>query len=417
MPRHVAGLWRHPDFLRLWAGQTVSLLGSEVTALAIPLLAALTLDASATEMGVLSAAGAAPALLVGLFAGVWVDRARRRPILVGTDVGRAAVLATVPVAALTTGLSVPYLCVVAFLSGLLTTFFDIAHASLLPSLVRREQLVEGNSKLEVSRSGALVAGPGLAGILVQVASAPVAILVDAASFLVSGVLIARIRTPERSPAGAGTRRGLWAEAREGIGVVLGDPMLSAMATSLSLFNLSAGAFGAVYVLFVTRELGLSPAGLGLVFAAGSAAFPVGAAAAGWAGRRFGVGPSIVWGAGISDAAFLLAPLAGGPFAVTVGLLVASRLVATLTGPVTAINQLSLRQAITADRLLGRVNGTMRVFALGTAPVGALLGGALGDAVGLRPALLVAALGIQLGFARLYFSPVRSLREVPDSPAG
>lgn len=416
MPRRLGGLWRHPDFRKLWAGQTVSLLGSEVSALAIPLVAALTLDASATQMGLLVAAGSTPALLVGLFAGVWVDRARRRPILVGADIGRAAILGTVPVGALTTGLSVGYLCVVAFLVGLLTTFFDVAHASLLPSLVRRERLVEGNSKLEVSRSGALIVGPGLAGLLVQVASAPVAILADAVSFLVSALFIGRIQTPERAPTRDEQRRGLWAEAREGLGVVLGDPILSAMATSLSLFNLFAGLFGAVYVLFVTRELGVSPAGLGVVFALGSASFPVGAAGANWAARRFGVGPSIVWGAGISDAAFLLAPLAAGPLAVAVPLLVASRLVATLAGPVTAINQLSLRQAVTDDRLQGRVNGTMRVVALGTAPLGALLGGVLGDAIGLRPALLVGALGIQLGFVRLYLSPVRSLRQAPASDA-
>ena len=413
MPQRFTGLWRHPDFLRLWAGQTVSMLGSQVTHLALPLTAALALDASPTEMGVLAAAGSAPVLVFGLFGGVWADRARRRPILIGTDLGRAALLATVPAAAAATGLRIEHLWVVACLTGLLSTLFDVAHASLLPSLVRREDLVDGNSKLEVSRSGAMIAGPGIAGLLVQALSAPVALLADALSFLASALLLAGIRTPEAAPERE-VGRGVWSEAREGVRAVLGDPMLSAMATSLCLFNLFYAATGAVYVLFATRDLGISPAGLGLVFAAGSAAFPVGAAAAGWAGRRLGVGRAIVWGAVVSDLGFLLAPLAGGPPAAALALLVASQLVATLGGPVTAINQLSLRQAVTPDRLLGRVNGAMLAIALGAAPVGALVGGVLGEAIGLRPALLIGALGLQLGAVRLLLSPLRSLTDLGDA---
>lgn len=416
MPHESDGPWRNRDFLKLWAGQTVSLLGSQVTVLALPLAAALTLDASATEMGVLTAAGSLPVLVAATVAGVWADRARRRPILVGADLGRALLLATVPLAALTTGLSIEHLWIVALLAGLLTTVFDVVHPPLLPTLVRREHLVDANSKLEVSRSGALIAGPGLAGVLVQLLTAPIAILVDALSYLASALLIARIRAPEQPPPRDETGPGLWSEAREGLRAVLGGPVLSAMATSLCLFNLFYNVIGATYVLFLTRELDIPPAGVGLVYGVGSAAFPVGAAAAGWVARRLGVGSAIVWGAGVSDAGFLLLPLADGPPAVTVGLLLASRLVATLAGPVTAINQLSLRQAVTPDWLLGRVNGAMLTIALGTAPVGALLGGLLADAVGLRPAVLIGAIGLQLGFVRLLLSPVRSLRHAPG-PAG
>jgi predicted MFS family arabinose efflux permease len=247
---------------------------------------------------------------------------------------------------------------------------------------------------------------------VQLLTAPVAILADALSYLASALLIARLRAPEQPPPRDETGRGLWSEARAGLRTVLRDPVLSAMATSLCLFNLFYHAIGAVYVLFVTRELGIPPAGVGLVYVAGSAAFPVGAAAAGGVARRLGVGGAIVWGAAVSDAGFLLLPLAGGPPAVAVAVLVASRLVATLGGPVTAINQLSLRQAVTPDRLLGRVNGAMLTIALGTAPLGALLGGLLGDALGLRPAVLIGAIGLQLGFVRLLRSPVRSLRHAP-----
>lgn len=416
MPNHPSGLWRNPDFVKLCAGQTASQLGSQVTAVALPLAAALVLDASATEMGILVAAGSLPALVAATVAGVWADRARRRPILIGADLGRALLLATVPVAALTTGLRVEHLWVVALLAGLLTTCFDVVHPSLLPTLVRREQLLDANSKLEVSRFGALIAGNGLAGLLVQLLTAPIALLVDALSFLASTLLIARIRAPEQPPRRDETGRGLWPEAREGLTTVLRDPVLSAMATSLCLFNLFYNMIAATYILFLARELDIPPAGVGLVYAAGSAVFPVGAAAAGWVAGRLGVGGAIVWGAGVAYAAFLLLPLAGGPPAVAVALLVASRLVAALAGPVTAINQLSLRQAVTPDRLLGRVNGAMLAISLGTVPVGALLGGLLGDAVGLRPTVLIGAIGVQLGFVRLLLSPVRTLRRVPG-PAG
>ncbi len=412
MPHQADDLWHNPGFLKLWAGQAASLLGSQVTLLALPLAAALALDATAIEMGILTAAGSLPPLVAAAAAGVWADRARRRPILVGADLGRALLLGSVPVAALTTELSIEYLWMVALLAGLLTTCFDVVHPSLLPTLVRREQLVDANSKLEVSRSGALIVGPGLAGLLVQLLTAPIAILVDALSYLASALLMSRIRAPEQPPLRDETGRGLWSEAREGLRTVLRDPVLSAMATSLCVFNLFYSVIGAVYVLFLTRELEIPPAGVGLVYTLGSAAFPVGAAAAGWVARRLGVGGAIVWGAGVSDAGFLLLPLAGGPLAVAVTLLVASWLVATLAGPVTAINQLSLRQAVTPDHLLGRVNGAMLTIALGTAPLGALLGGLLGDAIGLRPAILIGAIGLQLGFVRLLLSPVRSVRHVP-----
>ena len=412
MAEQAASLWRHPDFRRLWIGQTTSFLGSEVSQLAILLPAVLTLDASAGEVGLLAATGSVPALVVGLFIGALVDRLRRRPILIAADLGRAALLATVPVAYVAGWLSVPYLCVVAFLSGLLTTFFDVAHASLLPSLVRRDQLVDGNSKLEISRSGAMITGPGLGGLLIQAVTPPLAVLAETGSFLLSVVALARIQTPEAPPSRDGPPRTLLSEVREGRRTVIEMPILRSMGASLCVFNLFFGAFNAVYLLFVTRTLDLPPSAVGLVFALGSLGFPVGAMAAGWVAGRVGVGPAFVWGAGVSDVAFLLAPLAAGPVALIVVILVLSRVAATLGGPVTAINQLSLRQAITPDRLRGRVNGTMRVFALSLVPLGALLGGALGDAIGLRPALLVGAIGLQLGFLILYISPVRGITEMP-----
>lgn len=207
-------LWRYPDFVLLWTAQTISVFGSQFTSLALPLIAAVTLKATPAQMGLLSAAGTAPFLLIGLFAGAWVDRRRRRPVLIWGDVGRAVLLGAIPLAALAGALSMPLFYVVGFLVGVLTVFFDVAYQAYLPSLVRCEQLVEGNSKLEASRSVAHVAGPGMAGAVIQALSAPVAIALDAASFLVSGALLTFIRRPEDSPE---TRRAtLLAEVREGL---------------------------------------------------------------------------------------------------------------------------------------------------------------------------------------------------------
>jgi MFS family permease len=412
---HPKGLLQHRDFLHLWTAQTLSMLGTEATALAIPLLAVVTLQASAFDMGVLALAASLPAPLFGLVAGVWTDRVRRRPILVGADLGRAVLLGTVPLAVFLDLLTIPYLCAVLVIVAFFTIWFDVAHASLLPALVTREQLVEGNSKLEISRSGAMIAGPGLAGLLIQAISAPVAILMDAFSYLVSAVLLVRIRTVEVPPERATFKSPVWKEAREGFRAVRQDRRLATMALSLSVFNLFSSMLNALFILFAVRELDIEAAALGLIFAVGSAGFPVGAAAAGWIARKIGVGWAIIYGAVISDLALLLIPLAGIMPDAAVPLLIASRVIAMLTGPVTAINQLSLCQSLTPHRLLGRVNATMLVLALGLAPLGALMAGGLGEIIGLQATVTVAAIGVQAGFVVLLVSPLRTLARVPATP--
>ncbi len=412
MRRPMTGLWANRDFLRLWAAQTVSFVGSQVTLVALPLTAVLSLQASPAQMGMLRAVELAPALLIGLVAGAWVDRVRRRPILISADIGRALLLGAIPLAAALGILSIGPLYAVAFLVGILTVFFDVAHLSLLPALVPADRLIEGNSKLEVSRSVAMVAGPGFAGLLVQLITAPLAIAVDALSFLVSALFLLRIRTPEQAPAASSSRRNILADVADGLRAVWGQPLLRAMALSLCVFNLFYSMVGAVYVLFVVRELHLTPGVLGLIYAVGSLGFPLGATFAGRAARRWGVGPTIVWGAGVSDAAFLLVPLAGGAPAAAAAILIAAQMLATLAGPMTAINQLSLRQAITPMHILGRVNATMRVISLGAAPLGALLAGGLGSQLGLRPTLAIGVLGLQLGFLVLLLSPLRTMRADP-----
>ncbi|MHB1417673.1 MAG: MFS transporter, partial [Chloroflexota bacterium] len=287
------GLWRHRNFLKLWTGQSVSQLGSQITLLALPLTAALLLNASPLEMGFLSAVEMAPFLLIGLPAGVWVDRWPRRPVLIAGDVGRAVVLVTVPVGYLVGLLTMAQLYVVAFISGILTVFFDVAYMSYLPSLVERDQLIEGNSKMETTRAAAEVAGPGLAGTLVDLLSAPLAIAFDALSFIVSAIFVWNIRTDESAALGAraGKRNGLWVEVGEGLRYVAMHPLLRSIAGCTATSNLFSSAFGPIYILFAVRELGLEPATIGFIFAVGNVGFLVGASLASRVADRLGLGPA------------------------------------------------------------------------------------------------------------------------------
>lgn len=412
------GLWRHPDFMKLWAGQTVSQFGSQITLLALPLAAILSLGASPFEVGVLAAVERAPFLLVGLFAGVWVDRLRRRPILIGADVGRALLLASIPVAAMLDVLTIVQLYVVGFLVGVLTVGFDVAYQSYLPALVKRSQLVEGNSKLEISNSVAYITGPGIGGALVQVLTAPVAIVFDACSFLVSALFLRSIRAAEPAPvsrqAGAAPQGGVWREIGEGLGVVLRNPLLRSIAGCTGTSNLFSNMLFAVYVLYATRDLGLEPAAIGLIFAMAGPGALIGSFLAAPVARRFGLGPAIVGSALLFGPPALLIPLVSGSPAVTLPLLIAAEFLIGLMSPIYNINQVSLRQAIVPDRLQGRMNATMRFLVWGTMPIGSLIGGVLGGYIGLRPTILIAAVGMAISALWVVFSPVRQLREAPPS---
>lgn len=408
-PMKPDSLWRHRDFLLLWTGQTISVFGSQFTHLAVPLVAAVILKASPAQMGILSAVVTAPFLLVGLFAGVWVDRWRRRPVLISGDVGRALVLSAIPIAHVAGALSMPLLYAVGFLTGVLTVFFDVAYQAYLPSLVDRAQLVEGNSKLEASRSTAKIAGPGLAGVVVQIISAPIAIVFDALSFLVSGLFIGLIRRPE--PATESVRSPMLGEIREGLAVVFGNPMLRAIAGCTGTANFFASAAGALYILFVTRELGMKPVAIGAVFSLGSVGALAGVLLAGPLARRLGIGRVIVAAPVISGLGFV--PVVLATPALAVPLLTLGALVSSFGYPIYNISQVSLRQAITPHRLQGRMNATMRFLVWGTMPLGALAGGALGQMLGLRPTIAIAAAGATLAFVWVWRSPVRALIGIPE----
>ena len=294
-------LWRDADFMKLWTGQVISLMGSALSGLAVALLAALTLGATPAQMGLLMAAGSGPSRLIGLFAGVWVDRYRRRTFLIAGDVGRALLLATIPIAALLGVLSMLQLYAVSFLAGVLTVFFDVASQSYLPAIIDRRQLVQGNSKLGLSSSITAMAGQSLAGVVIQAITAPFAVALDALSFLASAGLVLLIRRrEERAPvAPASVFSGLPEGLRDGLHIVFDDGRLRALAGCLATSNLASNVFFALYLLYGTRELGLNAAALGLVYGIGAIGAPLGAVCAPWAAARFGLGrsgPGLVGGA-------------------------------------------------------------------------------------------------------------------------
>ncbi|MBF6591020.1 MAG: MFS transporter [Ktedonobacterales bacterium] len=406
-----AGLWRHPDFLKLWVGQTISLLGSQVTMLALPFTAILVLKASAFQMGVLRAFQYVPALLIGLFAGAFVDRMRRRPILMAADLGRAAVLGSLPLAALLGALSMGYLYGVALLAGALTVLFEVAYLAYLPTLTSREHLVDANARLEASQSVASIAGPGLAGFLVQALSAPLAIAADAFSFLVSVGFLGLLRTPESLPVPP-ERRHLWREIGEGMRMALGHPLLRATLLSSGITNFFSAILNSLFVLYATRQLGINPAGIGSIFLLASVAGLAGALAAGRVARRLGVGPTIVLAELLIGVGAAIIVLAGGSLVLTIGIITGGLAVIAIGDSLYNINVVSLRQALIPDALLGRVSASLRFVIWGAQPFGALLGGVLGERFGLRATLGVVAAGYLCAFASLLVSPLRAVRTQP-----
>src|SRR5262245_34386087 len=353
----MASLWRHREFLKFWAGAAISDVGSQVTALAVPLIAALTLEATPWQMGLLSAAGGAPILLVGLFAGVWVDRVRRRPVMIATDLGRAALLLLIPLAAVAGVLRIEILYAVLLRTGALTVLFDVADMSMLPSLVASDRIVEANSKLQSTAAAAQVAGPSVGGVLVSLMTAPFALLADALSFLFSAAFIAGTRVSETAPDTRGAGAGVLGEITEGFRAVIHDRILLALAGASATTILFGRMFMAVYVLYMTRDLGLSAMGIGLVFATGGVGSFAGSVVAEPLARRFGPGPTMIGAQVAFGLTGMMVPVAVLVPSWALAMIVASEFaMAILIYWVVAI---SVRQAIVPDRVLGRVNATMR----------------------------------------------------------
>ncbi len=403
-------LLRHRDFQKLWAGQTVSQLGSQVSQLALPLAAVLVLHVSAFYVALLGTVDLLPFLLFALPAGVWLDRIPRRPVMIVADTGRCLALASIPLVAAYGSLTIWQLYAVGFVTGTFTVFFDVAYQSYLPSLVGRPHLVEGNARLELSRSAAQIAGPGLGGVLVGAITAPYAIVVDSVSFAVSALLLGRIRKrePRPEPAAAPSMR---RELMEGLRYVLGDPRWRAITLYVSTFNFFTGVAFALYVVYAVRNLGLTPGELGLVFALGNLGWLLGAIVVGRVSGRLGIGNTIAVAGFISGAALLLIPLAPASFPIP--FLVLSGVIVALGIVMYNVTAISLIQTLTPDRLLGRANASRRWIVWGTIPLGSLAGGVLSTVIGVRPTLFVGTIGASVCFVFLLAKPLRSITTLPD----
>ena len=404
-----------PGFRRLWFGQTVSAFGSQVTTLALPLTAVLVLHASTFQVGLLTTTGFAAFLLIGLPAGVWVDRVRRKPVMIAADVTRTLVLATIPVAYGLGVLTLAQLYLVTFIHGVAAVFFDVAYFSLVPGLVGREHVVEANAKLQASVSMAEVSGPAAAGFLIGLLSAPVAFLADAASFAISALSLLIIRDQEPAPEHAQRRR-LRAEMAEGLRFVARQPILRMIAGCSATANLFISALLAISVVFLVRQVHVGAGTIGVVMSLGAIGGLVGALSCGVLRRWIG-SARLMWLSLVVTSPFaLLIPLTSpraGLACFAVGLFAIS-----FGAVVYTVHQASFRQLLCPHRLLGRMNATIRFIMWGTIPLGGLLGGALGSWLGNRAALWACAIGICLAPIWLLASPLRQMRDtesVPPSP--
>lgn len=407
-------LLRHADFRRLWAGDTISQGGQFVGITVIPLLAATVLAATPFQMGLLVAAEQAAFLLLGLPAGVWIDRMRRKPVLLAADFARAALFLSIPVAWWLGVLTFTQLIVVALLAGAGTLFFDVAYQSYLPTLISRDHLIEGNAKLQASSSVAQVAGPGLGGLLTQLAGAANAVLVTGLGFLGSALCLLRIRAVEPPPA-PHEKAKLRIQITEGLRFVFGERILRAITISSATGSFGNGIFIAVLMLFLTRTLELTAAGVGLVLAIGSAGGVLGALTAGFVNRRLGqcraiwVVTAFTWPCGMLNALAMpgwrVAFAVAGYGIFSYGLIVFN------------VANVSYRQTVCPDRLLGRMTASIRFVVWGVFPLGGLAGGVLGELIGIRGTIIVGTALSAVSVLWLIFSPLRKLRDLPEPTSG
>jgi MFS family permease len=416
------GLLRHPNFLKLWTAETVSVFGSQISALAIPIVAATILKVGAFEFALLGVLEFLPFILFTLPAGAWVDRLRRRPIMITGDLGRAIALATIPAVYLMNAswLTIWQLYVVAFVTGTLTVFFDVSNQSYLPSIVERDELIEGNSKLQISQSAAQIAGPGIAGVLIGAVGAALAVTLDALSFVWSALFVFLIRKPEppvAHPADAtGAKRpSIVSDVKDGLRFVIGHPSLRAISAGTGTSNLFGSMGGAIMLLYVLNELHLDAGQIGIAFGLGNVGSLVGAVSANRISGWFGLGPTIVGSLFLGG--FLMLFIAIAPVgAAALPFLIAGGVFGGFSQMVYNINQVSYRQAICPPRMQGRMNATVRFLVWGTMPIGSLIGGAIASVVGLHPTIWLATI---LGFIPAIFpllSPVRKLKVMP-APVG
>jgi MFS family permease len=413
----VPAVWRIADFRRFWIATTAALFGSAFGLIVIPLVAALALGASPAQIGVLAFLELLPYLLFGLGAGVWVDRFSRRRIMVACHLGRFVVLLGIPISYGMGALSMPYLFGTSFVFGIFSLFFDVAYQAFLPSLVTPETLVSANGAMQFSRSAADLTGPGLAGPVIALVTAPAAVLVNACSFLVAAVLLGRVKGDGTVQARPPTQ-GILGDIRDGLMFVLRSPMLRPIAGSLLAVYFFIVSISTLTIYYASTRLGLGPAEIGIAYALGSAGTLLGASINGPLMRLIGLG-RMMWLSGLlSGIGPLLIALATPASAFV--LLVASEIVISVCGTVFAVGQVSVRQGVTPDVMQGRMNGVMRFVGIGGRALGSLASGVAGNLIGVRPVLAIASLGGLLAFAAIRLSPIPKLAtaaDVAEEPAG
>jgi MFS family permease len=417
-----ASILRDRNFLRLWTGETISILGTTISDFAIAIVAVLTLDATSAQIGLMRALGEAPAIVIGLFVGVWVDRVRRRRLLVTLDLLAALAVASIPIAHLLGVLSLGQLFALAVVFGVLGTFWGPAWGAFLPTVVDRDRLVDANSKLTLAMSATGIVGPGLAGFLVQVLTAPIAMVVDAVSFLISAVCVSGVRTRETRTAPDEDVAPIGHRIREGLRVAFLDPMQRAITTPLVLLEFVNALSFAVYAIYVLKVVRLPPAALGIVFAIASVGFLAGSAAAPWLERRMRAGRAAILGLGLVAASPFTMVLAhvDHPLALNLVFLGLPGILGGFGGIVQWVMLSSLRQAITPERVIGRVFASVGVLWGVMTILGALVGGFLGEyeRLGPRGTILVAAIGYTIPFFWTLFGPIRDATTASsaDGPA-
>ena len=396
-------------FRRVWSGQTISLFGDQISLIAIPLTAVLVLDANAKQMGYLVAAELVPNLFFALHAGAWVDRrGHRRQTMIFADLVRAALLVTIPLAYAFDALTIQQLYVVAFLVGTMTVFFFVAYSSLFVALVEREDYVEGNSLLAGSRAFSFVAGPSVGGILVQLLKAPYALLVDSITFLFSAGFLASIDPvePEIEEAEKG-------HVVAGVRYIVTSSVMRSSLLATATINLFNFVFHALFILYAVRSLNVRPATLGIVLGAGAVGGLIGSFVTSRLGRRIGIGPTYILGCIVFPVPLVLVPLAGGPYWLILAMLFLAEFGAGLGVMILDISAASIFAALVPHRLRSRVSGAYMVVNNGIRPVGSLIGGFLGTAIGLQTTLWIGVVGAAAGFLWLLPSPIPKMRELPE----
>lgn len=406
-------LWRHRDFLNLWAAQAVSAFGSRITREGLPIAAIFSLNAKPAELGVLAALSLGPGVILGLFAGGWADRNYRRPILIGADLLRALLLLSVPIAAWMHWLSMPQLYLVAAAVGASSLMFAIADHAYLPTLVGRDQLLEANSKLGVTESVAEIGGPALAGLLFKVLTAPFALLVNAATYLISAIFLWSIRTPEPPPEPSSKPEHPFSDLMFGVRAIWRQPLVRPLLIMTVVQTLFSSFFWPLYALFALKTLGLTTDLLGVVIALGGLGALLGVAVAPVTMRLMGVGPAIIWLGLAAAASAVVIPLAPASVFAGAGFLIIGQILGDGLGLAAIIPAGTLRQSVFDQARLGRTGAVFHVARGSMTVIGALVGGVLGEAIGVRNAMWVAVIGMVAAGLIPVFSPLRTLKAMPE----